>query len=110
MKFRVLLFFIFVLQSHLLFSQSNEVKFLIDTTVSIMKKNAVNTASVNWDIIKENALTQASTIDDPFKLGPVIRALFKSINDFHGSFTYKDSTFQWHNTSPLITDSIRNEL
>lgn len=110
MKLKVFLLLNLALQSNLIFAQSNEVRFLIDTTVSIMKKNAVNANTVNWDILKKNALIQASTINDPFKLGPIIRSLYKSINDFHGSFTYKDSTFQWRHNSPVVSDSMTNEF
>lgn len=90
-------------------AQSNEVKFLIDTTISIMKNNSVNANSVNWDTLRRNAIIQSKDIDSPHDLGFTMRYLFKSINDFHGAFFWKDSTFQWRHDEPAISDSILKE-
>jgi len=90
-------------------AQSEEVKFLIDTTISIMKNNAVNATTVDWDKLRTNALVDAKGIDNPYQLGAIMRDLYKSINDFHGAFFWKDSTFQWHRNAPAISDSIMNE-
>ena len=91
-------------------AQSSEVKFLIDTTISIMKNNAVNANTVDWDTIQTNALLKAKNIDNPFGLGPAMRYLFQSIGDFHGAFFYKDSTFRWVHNQPVVSDSIMNEF
>lgn len=91
------------------YAQSNEVRFLIDTTISIMKNNAVNANTVEWDTLRSNALMKAKNIDNPYELGSTMRYLYKSINDFHGAFFYKDSTFQWHLSEPVVSDSIMNE-
>lgn len=90
-------------------AQSDEVKFLIDTTISIMKNNAVNANNVNWDTLRSNALMQAKNIENPYELGSTMRYLYKSINDFHGAFFWKDSTFQWHRNEVKISDSIMNQ-
>ena len=89
--------------------QSDEVKFLIDTTISIMKNNSVNANTVNWDTLRRNALMQAKNIDNPYELGSTMRYLYKSINDFHGAFFWEDSTFQWRHDQPVISDSLMNE-
>jgi carboxyl-terminal processing protease len=94
---------------NLIYAQSDEVKFLIDTTISIMKNNAVNANTVDWDTIRSNALMKAKNIDNPYELGPTMRYLYRSINDFHGAFFWKDSTFQWRHNEPAISDSIMNE-
>ena len=106
--------FIFLLLSFLtktisIHAQSDEVKFLIDTTISIMKNNSVNANTVNWDILRSNALMQAKNINNPYDLGFTMRYLYKSINDFHGAFFWKDSMFQWRHEGPAISDSIMNE-
>jgi len=90
-------------------AQSNEVKFLIDTSISIMSHNAVNANTVNWEKLKKNALAKAASINNPYQLGAVMRYLYRSINDFHGAFFYKDSIFQWHKNEPIVSDSIMNE-
>ena len=91
------------------YAQSNEVKFLIDTTISIMKNNAVDAKTIDWDTLRSNALMKAKNINNPYELGPTMRYLYKSINDFHGAFFYKDSTFKWHANESAVPDSIMNE-
>ncbi|MEO6906141.1 MAG: S41 family peptidase [Ginsengibacter sp.] len=99
----------FLTGTNSVFAQSDEVNFLIDTTISIMKNNAVNASTVNWDTLRSNALVKAKNIDNPYRLGSTMRYLYKSINDFHGAFFWKDSTFQWHRNGLPISDSIMNE-
>src|SRR5438067_8242336 len=76
--------------------KNQEVKSLVDTTIIIMKNNAVNANRVNWPVLKQNALNEASNLNSPYELGSVMRELYKAIGDFHGAFFYRDSTFQWH--------------
>ncbi len=92
-----------------MYAQSNEVSFLIDTTISIMQRNAVNAKNVNWDMLKKSVLIKAKGIENPCELGPTMRYLYQFINDFHGTFFYKDSTFQWQRNEPKVSDSIMNE-
>jgi len=90
-------------------AQSEEVKFLIDTTIVILKNNAVNANTVDWDKLRNEAFVYAKDVTDPYQLGPTMRYLYKSINDFHGAFFYKDSTFQWRLNTSVVSDSIMNE-
>lgn len=99
----------FLAKTTVIHAQSDEVKFLIDTTISIMKNNSVNAKTVNWNTLRRNALMQAKNIDNPYELGSTMRYLYKSINDFHGAFFWKDSTFQWRHDQPAISDSLMNE-
>ena len=89
--------------------QSAEVKFLIDTTISIMKNNAVNASTVDWNKLRNDALMKAKDLTDPYQLGPTMRFIYKSINDFHGAFFYKDSVFQWRLNETPVPDSFMNE-
>ncbi len=111
MKQIILLFLslYFLTKTTSIHAQSGEVKFLIDTTISIMKNNAVNANAVNWDTLRSNALIQAKSINNPYDLGFTMRYLYQSINDFHGAFFWKDSMFQWRHEEPAIPDSIMNE-
>ena len=109
MKFISIALCILLLKITPLSAQSKEVKYLIDTTIDIMIKNAVNRKMVNWDSLRTNTYTLAKDITDPYKLGPAIRYLYSAVNDFHGAFFYKDSTFQWHRNHDKVPDSIMNE-
>lgn len=91
------------------FGQSKEVKFLIDTSINLMKKNAVNRNKVNWDKIEKSIYSQIITKDNAYQLGPAFRMLFKSLGDFHGAFYCWDSTYKWQRLEPEYSDSIKNE-
>jgi carboxyl-terminal processing protease len=85
------------------------VKKLIDTCITIMRNNAVNANAVNWAELKEHAYEKAANLKSPYEMGEVIRYLYQSINDFHGSFFYRDSTFQWHGKALVTSDSVMNQ-
>jgi len=91
------------------FAQSKEVQFYIDTCITIMKKNAVNSPQVDWAALKASIQKEAAGINDMYQLGTVIKHLYQALNDFHGAFYYKDSVFGWHRQRHAISDSIMNE-
>ena len=94
---------------HLVFSRSAEVKFLIDTCITIMKQNSVNANTVNWNEIEKNALAKAAGITDAYKLGPAMRYIYESVDDFHGTFYYGDSSFKIeHKEPPFQTQYAKN--
>jgi hypothetical protein len=107
--FSLVLFLPFMLINSIVRAQSEEVRFLVDTTIRIMQQRSVNTGSIDWNQLKEQAHKASADISDPNQLGPVIRTLFKSMNDFHGRFFYKDSMFQWSRGPRPVSDSIMNE-
>jgi carboxyl-terminal processing protease len=92
-----------------IFGQSQEVKFLIDTSILLMKNNAVNRNKVDWNKIQAKALSQSDKKENAYQLGPIFRMLFKSLNDFHGAFYCWDSTYKWNRPEPEYSDSIKNE-
>ena len=91
------------------FGQSKEVRFLIDTVITVMKVNSVNRDKVNWKQIEAMAFSEAAGKENAYQLGPVFRMLFKSLNDFHGYISCWDSTYRWHRPEAEYSDSIKNE-
>jgi len=85
------------------------IKDLLDTTLIIMKANAANRASVNWKAIEKQVWAQAAGVENPYQLGPLYRALFRSLNDFHGAVFIGDSMFKFQREEPEASDSIKNE-
>lgn len=106
MKFKFVLLLCFLVQSYQLSAQSKEVKFLIDTSITIMKQNSVNTKTVNWKKVRKDTYKKAAGINNPADLGPVFSFLFQSIDDFHGDFRYNGNIFKWHHNEPVADDSI----
>jgi C-terminal processing protease CtpA/Prc len=90
-------------------AQFKEVQFLIDTCITILKQNSVSSHTVNWEKVKKNALAKAVGITDGYKLGPIMRYIYGSINDFHGAFFYKDSTFKVEHKQTPVSDSVHKE-
>jgi carboxyl-terminal processing protease len=89
--------------------KNKEIQLLIDSTISIMKNNSVNSNNVDWAILKENATLKATNLSSPYELGDIMRYFYRSVNDFHGAFFYRDSVFRFSRKEPLISDSIKNE-
>jgi carboxyl-terminal processing protease len=89
--------------------KNKEIKFLIDTTIAIMKINAVNSEKVDWKMTKKNALYKATNLSSPYELGNIMRYLYGAANDFHGAFFYRDSVFKYNRKESSISDSIKNE-
>jgi len=109
MKFIVTPLVIVLLVGVNTFAQSKQVKFLLDTTIALMKSNAVNRDKVDWGQIEKNVKAQIATKENAYQLGPIYRMLFKSLNDFHGGFYCWDSTYKWQRPEPEYSDSIKNE-
>jgi carboxyl-terminal processing protease len=91
------------------FGQSREVRFLIDTSITIMKNNAANRDKVDWKKMEATALSEAATKENAYQLGPIFRMLLKSLNDFHGAVYCWDSTYKWQRPEPEYSDSVKNE-
>lgn len=108
-KFLAYFAIVFILSFHTVHAQSKEVRFLIDTTLTIMKKNSVNADKIDWEQLHKEALEKAKKINDPYQLGPVMRHILQTLNEFHGAFFYGDSTFKWQRNEPPVSDSLMNE-
>jgi carboxyl-terminal processing protease len=108
-KLAIFLISIFLLTIHPASAQSKEVKFLIDTCITIMKNNSVKADVMDWKKLQKNALAKASNINDGNQLGAVMRYIYQSIDDFHGAFFYYDSTFKWKRGERRVSDSVMNE-
>lgn len=109
MKSITTLLAIICLTTNITFGQSKEVKFLLDTSIALMKNNAVNRDKVNWRKIEKEVYSQVATKENAYQLGSAFRTLFKSLNDFHGAFYCWDSTYKWQRPEPVYSDSIKNE-
>jgi len=113
MKLLTVITLIIALSGQKSFSQDikcPECKQLLDTTIAIMKSNAVNSQKVNWNHVSTEAYELSKNAKSPYELGHVFSYLFKSINDFHGAFFYGDSTFKWNHNEPLVNDSIQAQF
>ncbi|MEO8885349.1 MAG: S41 family peptidase [Mucilaginibacter sp.] len=74
-----------------------------------MQNNAVNSKLLNWNNTKKTAYEQAINLNTPYEMGNVMRNILKSLNDYHGSVFYRDSTFKWPGKVIETTDSMKAE-
>jgi carboxyl-terminal processing protease len=111
MKIKIVTLFLIILCSGLntAYGQRSETKFLIDTTIEVMKENAVNSNKVDWPKLKAMALAESKNAVNICDLGVVFRKLLQSLNDFHGTVFCGDSTFKWSRGEPEMSDSVKNE-
>jgi len=92
-----------------LYGQNQEIKFVIDTSIQIMKANSANSEKVDWTSIRKQAFEQARDLQNIYQLGPVFKTIFKALNDFHGTAFIGDSAYKWTRDEPALSDSINNE-
>jgi carboxyl-terminal processing protease len=86
------------------FAQNPEVKRLLDTTISIMKANAINSKKINWTVVQRNAYARADT-----SISSAIQYLYQSLNDYHGWLVYGNTRIDWKPNKNIVPDSIMNE-
>jgi hypothetical protein len=90
-------------------AQTKDVQQIVDTVISTLQKHSVNSDKVDWKKAKSTASKKLAGIDDPLKLGPVIRYIYECADEFHGAFFYGDSMFTLPYRGPSIPDSVMKE-
>ncbi|GAA4345357.1 S41 family peptidase [Flaviaesturariibacter amylovorans] len=92
------------------FAQSVNTKFLIDTTISIMKSVSISTDTVDWTERKNQMLQRTTGGDDSTDLQNAFGFLYQSLNDAHGALRYKNKRYGWSPAMPPVDDSLENEF
>ncbi len=90
------LFAIFLLISTSSFSQAlknDSVKSFVDTTVALIKSNAVDTSNIK--MIENILYTKAKDLNSVSELAPIYAEVFKLLKDHHGGLKYKGKTYGW---------------
>ncbi len=91
-------------------AQSKEVTSLIDSCIAILKANALNRDSVNWNIVEKEIHKEITGVTKLDELQNPISHLFEAVNDHHGGLQYKDKFFSWKMVYPPADDSIKKEF
>lgn len=81
-----------------IFSQSKKAKATLDTVIFLMKKHSYNAKNVDWNKVTSEAYQLAADAKSPKQLEKSISYLFQQMEDYHGSFRYKNQKFRWKNT------------
>jgi carboxyl-terminal processing protease len=109
LRYTIIFLLLTFLNNSIVSGQSKEIRHLLDTTIALMKENAANREKVDWVKIERQAYLMAANIENGYQIGPLIRTLFQSLDDFHGAFYCGDSTYRWYRSEPENSDSIKNE-
>jgi len=109
MKITLFICILICLRVDSLYGQNQEIKFVLDKSIEIMKANSANSNKVDWTVIKTNTFEQARKLENVYQLGPVFKMILKALNDFHGTAFIGDSSYKWVRDEPQYSDSIKNE-
>lgn len=74
---------------------TDSVKNYLDSTFSIIEKNALNKNKVNWPLLKQAVFEKAAgatTYEDILPLYPYI---FEQLDDHHGMLKFKNKSYYW---------------
>ncbi len=109
MKHKLFIFLLFLLSTNS-FAQSKEIRFLIDTSIALMKEYSIMTDSVNWIDMKKQMLERTHGLNDSADLQNAMDFLYRSLNDPHGNFRYKGKRFGWFPKMPPVDASLGKEF
>ena len=73
----------------------DSVKNYLDSSLTIIEKNALNSNKVNWKVLKENVYAKASGAKTYEDILPLYSYIFEQIDDHHGSLNYKNKSYGW---------------
>jgi carboxyl-terminal processing protease len=83
----------FVASSQLL-TAKDSVHFLLDTTISIMQRKALNADKVDWPRLRQELKEQTMRVKTVAEAGFAFTKLYNELSDVHGAFFYKDTMFR----------------
>ncbi len=93
-----------------LWAQATTAGALLDTCMVLMKKHALNTASVDWPTVEKKVNQQVRNLQADSALQAPVSFLFESINDGHGWLEYKNKQYRWLRQLPPADDSLEKEF
>lgn len=82
-------------------SPVDSIHFLLDTTIAIMQKKALNADLVNWGKLTKELKAATANVHSVKEAGFAFTRLYDELKDTHGAFYYKDTAFR-------ITGKIKN--
>ncbi|MEO8086562.1 MAG: S41 family peptidase, partial [Bacteroidota bacterium] len=113
MKNYLILFLLIILSGQRIFGQPincPECKYLLDTTIHIMKINSVNAKTVDWKKVETEINNLSKKCQNLYELGPSFNYLYNALNDFHGAFFIGDSSYNWEQKAPVYSKAINDEF
>jgi C-terminal processing protease CtpA/Prc len=89
-------------------SSSDSLRQLLDTTIRIMRREAVRSGDVKWNKLSREVYREAGRVKSVKEGGYLFTRLFDELHDVHGVFLYKDTVFR-SSSRPQHADQI-NEV
>lgn len=71
----------------------------LDEVLEIVEKNSINKDSVDFEIIKSNALSKLSNVNSIEDCYPIINSILRELEDNHSFFMSKEQVKKWKSTS-----------
>lgn len=71
----------------------------LNEVLEIVKKNSINKDSVNFKVIKRNALSKLSNVNTIEESYPIVQSILRELEDNHSFFMSKEHVKNWKSTS-----------
>ena len=84
----------------------DSVKAYLDRSLQIIQKNALNSKSVNWKVLRENVFSKASGATRYEDILPIYPYIFEQIDDHHGSLKFRNKTYSWNKNDRIPVSEI----
>jgi carboxyl-terminal processing protease len=91
-------------------AQSKKTTLILNEIIETMEAHSLHSKEVDWEILTKEAHRLAKGATRTEELGNSIRFLFQSLDDFHGVFKYKDSTFHWQKAKVSRSEVLKKAL
>src|SRR5262245_24495583 len=91
-------------------AQPKQVRLMLTKSIDELKAKSMNREEVDWSVLSSEAFNLAKDAEGPEDLGNSIRYLFRSLNDYHGFFRYKDSLFRWSKEQTEVPEIYSTEF
>ena len=110
MNYKSLLNFLTIICFTLSWGQSKTIENVLFESINIMEKHAVEAKTVPWKQFRMKVKKKWKSRPNEETMVAVLLELMEYLDDYHGSFHYKDSMYQWNSNTLVVPEAILNEL
>ena len=84
----------------------DSVKNYLDSTFSIIQRNALNKSKVNWPLLKQTVYEKAAGATTYEDILPLYSYIFEQLDDHHGMLKFKNKSYYWNGNDTPVPNQI----
>lgn len=89
----------------------DSVKVVLDSSIALLQQFSLNSKTLNWAFVKQEAYKKAAMAKTWNELAPAVDYLFKSVKDHHGWLSVGDTDLRWNtNTTLKFSEAVKTEI